>query len=59
MTQTSLVAHIADLDAVFMSPNRLPFGMQMEAQPYAEDRFLVVVPWCERVLVFTARPVIP
>jgi len=34
----------------------LPFGMQMAAQPYCEERLLDVAAWCERVLAFTEKP---
>jgi aspartyl-tRNA(Asn)/glutamyl-tRNA(Gln) amidotransferase subunit A len=34
----------------------LPFGMQMAAQPYAEERLLDVAAWCEQVLGFSACP---
>lgn len=34
----------------------LPFGMQMAAQPYCEERLLDVAAWCEEVLAFTAKP---
>lgn len=34
----------------------LPFGIQIAAQPYAEERLLDVAGWCERVLAFSARP---
>ena len=37
--------------------NGLPFGVQMAAQPYAEERLLDVAAWCEKVLAFQARPV--
>lgn len=34
----------------------LPFGIQIAAQPYAEERLLDVAAWCERVLAFSAAP---
>jgi len=34
----------------------LPFGVQIAAQPYAEERLLEVATWCERVLAFSAAP---
>jgi amidase len=39
-----------------LDKNGLPFGIQMAAQPYAEERLLDVAAWCERVLAFAARP---
>jgi len=39
-----------------LDKNGLPFGMQLAAQPYAEERLLDVAAWCERVLAFSARP---
>jgi aspartyl-tRNA(Asn)/glutamyl-tRNA(Gln) amidotransferase subunit A len=39
-----------------LDKNGLPFGMQLAAQPYAEERLLAVAAWCERVLAFSARP---
>ena len=34
----------------------LPFGMQIAAQPYAEERLLDVAAWCESALAFSAAP---
>jgi Asp-tRNA(Asn)/Glu-tRNA(Gln) amidotransferase A subunit family amidase len=34
----------------------LPCGVQLAAQPYAEERLLDVAAWCERVLAFSACP---
>ncbi len=34
----------------------LPCGVQIAAQPYAEERLLDVAAWCERVLAFSACP---
>jgi Asp-tRNA(Asn)/Glu-tRNA(Gln) amidotransferase A subunit family amidase len=53
-----------DDDAVSQDPkwflpldaHGLPFGMQIAAQPYAEERLLDVAAWCENVLAFTASP---
>lgn len=39
-----------------LGANDLPFGMQIAAQPYAEERLLDVAAWCERVLAFSAAP---
>lgn len=39
-----------------LDPNGLPFGIQIAAQPYAEERLLDVAGWCERVLAFSVRP---
>ncbi len=39
-----------------LDANGLPFGMQMAAQPYDEERLLDVAAWCENVLAFTASP---
>jgi len=39
-----------------LDKNGLPFGMQLAAQPYAEERLLDAAAWCERVLAFVARP---
>lgn len=39
-----------------LDDNGLPFGMQMAAQPYAEERLLDVAAWCERVLRFSEFP---
>jgi Asp-tRNA(Asn)/Glu-tRNA(Gln) amidotransferase A subunit family amidase len=39
-----------------LDQNGLPFGMQIAAQPYAEDTLLDVAAWCEKVLAFTASP---
>ncbi|MDZ4164882.1 MAG: amidase [Smithellaceae bacterium] len=32
----------------------LPFGMQLAAQPYGEERLLDTAAWCERILAFPA-----
>jgi aspartyl-tRNA(Asn)/glutamyl-tRNA(Gln) amidotransferase subunit A len=34
----------------------LPFGLQLLAQPMAEDRLLEIAAWCERVLEFKLSP---
>ena len=39
-----------------LDKNGLPFGMQIAAQPFAEERLLHTAAWCERVLAFVARP---
>ena len=39
-----------------LDTNGLPFGMQIAAQPYAEQRLLDVAAWCEHVLGFSAAP---
>jgi aspartyl-tRNA(Asn)/glutamyl-tRNA(Gln) amidotransferase subunit A len=39
-----------------LDQNGLPFGMQIAAQPYAEETLLNVAAWCEKVLAFTASP---
>ncbi len=39
-----------------LDANGLPFGMQMAAQPYCEEKLLDVADWCEKVLAFTASP---
>jgi aspartyl-tRNA(Asn)/glutamyl-tRNA(Gln) amidotransferase subunit A len=39
-----------------MDVTGLPFGMQIAAQPYAEERLLDVAAWCESVLAFSAAP---
>ena len=41
-----------------LDKNDLPFGMQIAAQPYAEERLLDVAAWCEQVLAFSARPTV-
>ena len=39
-----------------LDANGLPFGAQVAAQPYAEERLLEVAAWCEHVLAFSATP---
>jgi aspartyl-tRNA(Asn)/glutamyl-tRNA(Gln) amidotransferase subunit A len=39
-----------------LDANGLPFGMQIAAQPWCEEKLLDAAAWCEEVLAFTAQP---
>ncbi len=39
-----------------LAENGLPFGVQLAAAPFAEERLLAAASWCERVLAFHAAP---